>query len=223
MATYVLVHGAWGSGSHYEGIAARLTAAGHAVHIAQLTGLGERRHLLSPAITLSDHINDVLALIDERGLSNIILAGHSYGGMVISGVASACADRIHSIVYIDAFLPEDGQALWDIATEPERRHYIDAQRGSPGLVGPFPGFPDPSIRHPLLTLLEPVRMSGAEARIPRRVYIFASASPMVVFIPFYERTKADPAWTVHSLATSHGVMQDDPDGLTAILLEQAGD
>lgn len=221
MATYVLVHGAWGGGWAYAEIERRLRTAGHDVHVAHLTGLGERAHLLSPAITLSTHIDDVAALIEARSLTDFILAGHSYGGMVITGVAALYAARIRSLIYIDAFLPLDGQALWDIATAPERKHYIDAQRDAPGLVGPFPGSPTHLTRHPLLTLLEPVRMSGEEHRIKRRVYVFAAASPLVVFQPFYKRVKADPAWRTYELATGHGVMQDDPDGLMKILLAEA--
>jgi pimeloyl-ACP methyl ester carboxylesterase len=220
MAVYVLVHGAWGGGDGYAETAAALRAEGHVAHIVALTGLGERAGELSPAITLSTHIADTLAVIDGGDLSDFILVGHSYGGMIITGVAAKRAARIRSLVYIDAFLPQDGEALWDIATEWERNHYIDAQRDMPGLVAPFPGSPAHLTRHPLLTLLEPVHMSGDEQLIKRRTYIYATRRTPTVFTQFYERTSVDQAWTAHEVDSGHGVMQDAPDALLAILLTE---
>ncbi len=217
-STYVLVHGAWGGGSAYDGTAKTLRAAGHKVHVVALAGLGSRAKEASPAITLTTHVNDVLAVIDKNKLNDFILVGHSYGGMIITQVASKRAGKIKSIVYIDAFLPKNGEALWDIATDWERNHYIDAQRDTPGLVGPFPGAPSHLTRHPLLTLLEPVHLTGAEQTIKRQVYIYATRGAPKTFGKFYERTAADPAWKTHALDSGHGVMQDAPDALNAILL-----
>jgi pimeloyl-ACP methyl ester carboxylesterase len=221
MAVFVLVHGAWGGGVRYAPIAERLRAAGHEVHVVALTGLGDRIGELSPAITLSTHIDDTVAAIDATGSDRVILAGHSYGGMVVTGAAAKRAARIASLVYIDAFLPSDGEALWDIATEPERKHYIDAQRDSPGLVAPFPGVAAPDVRHPLLTLTEPFRASGDEHLIGRRTYILAERGMPVTFGKFHERAVADPGWQAFTLDTSHDVMADDPEGLLAILEGEA--
>jgi pimeloyl-ACP methyl ester carboxylesterase len=221
MAIYVLVHGAWGGGDGYAGTAAALRSAGHEVHVVALAGLGARTAEISPAITLSTHVGDVLAVIDDAGLSDIILVGHSYGGMIITAVAAQRAARISGIVYIDAFLPRDGEALWDIATDWERAHYIDAQRDNPGLVAPFPGAPDHLTRHPLLTLLEPVHLSGEERQIRRQTYIYATRGAPKTFGKFYERCVGDPAWRTHALDSGHGVMQDAPDALNTILLGEA--
>jgi pimeloyl-ACP methyl ester carboxylesterase len=222
-ATYVLVHGAWGGGYAYDGTAKALRAAGHKVYVVALTGLGARKNEASPAITLSTHVNDVLAVIDHNKLNNVILVGHSYGGMIITAVASKRAAAIRSIVYIDAFLPQDGEALWDIATDWERKHYIDAQRDQPGLVAPFPGAPAFLTRHPLLTLLEPVHLTGAEKGIKRRIYVYATHGAPKTFGKFFERCKADTAWRTHALDSGHGVMQDAPDALNAILLDEGRD
>jgi pimeloyl-ACP methyl ester carboxylesterase len=219
MATFVLVHGAWGGGYGWSGIAKRLRLSGHDVHVAMLTGLGEKAHLLTPAIDLSVHIRDVLGIFDYEKLSDVILVGHSYGGMVITGAAAKRADKIHSLVYVDAFLPDDGQALWDIADEPSRKHYIDAQRDASGLVAPFPGSPPGLTRHPLLTLLEPFR-AGASKPIAKRTYIYATRGAPTVFTKFHDRVKSEKGWRVHSINTGHGVMQDDPDGLTTLLLAE---
>lgn len=221
MAQYLLVHGAWGGGSIWLDTARRLRSAGHDVQIAAMSGLGERKHQLHPGITLSDHIADVVAAIDERGMKDIILVGHSYGGMVITGVAQLRSQFIKALVYVDAFVPLDGEALWDIADEPSRKHYIDAQRDKPGLVAPFPGSPPTLGRHPLLTLTEPVDIGPESAAIKRRTYIYATRGAPTVFTKFYERVKADHNWRVHSINTGHGVMVDDPDGMAVLLLAEA--
>lgn len=225
MATYVLVHGAWGGGYAYRDIADRLRAHGHAVFVAHLTGLGEREHLASPGITLSTHIADVTAIIDCEMLDDVILVGHSYGGMVISGVAGARAAAIRTLVYLDAFLPQDGQALWDLADATTRTFYIDAQRDTPGLVQPTFAAATTGPRrltgHPLLTLLEPVRLGADAADIPNRTYIYATVGTPTIFTQFYDRVRTDPRWQVHEIATGHVVMAEDPDGLTQLLLAEA--
>jgi pimeloyl-ACP methyl ester carboxylesterase len=220
LTDFVLVHGAWGGGNGYAEIANRLRSAGHQAHVASLTGLGERASELSPAITLSTHIDDVLALFDAEKLSDVVLVGHSYGGMIITAIAAQRATQISALVYIDAFLPRDGEALWDIATDWERQHYIDGQRDAPGLVAPFPGSPAYLTRQPLLTLIEPVHLSGDEALIKRRTYIYAKDGAPETFGKFYERTSADPAWRTHALDSGHGVMRDAPDALFAILMDE---
>ena len=221
-ATYVLVHGAWGTVHAYDGTAAALRAKGHKVYVVALKGLGTRVAERAPGITLTDHITDVVKVIDDHKLHDIILVGHSYGGMIITGVAAKRAANIRTLVYLDAFLPRDGEALWDIATDFERKHYIDAQRGSPGLVGPlpFPGI-DPALRHPLLTLLEPIHTSGDEHLVKNHSYVYADHGAPATFKKFYDRAAADPTWRTLVLNSSHMVMFDQPEALNAFLLEEA--
>ena len=223
MATYVLVHGARSASFGYRQIAANLRAAGHRVFAPSMTGLGEHAHLSSPSITLSTHIADIVAVIDYEKLEDIILVGHSYGGMVISGTASARADKIRSLVYLDAFLPEDGQALWDLVADEGRKGFIDRQRETPGLIAP-PGGPRPNTPtnyQPILTVIEPVKVSEASKAIRNRTYIYATANAPTSFTKFHAKLQGNPDWRVHEMATSHFVMNDDPDGLTAILLAEA--
>ena len=119
MTTIVLCHGAWGGGWSWTGVADILRGQGHRVFVPTYTGLGERTHLASPDVGLSTHIQDVRALVEWERLDRFVLAGHSYGGMVISGAADKGWRKITRLIYLDAFLPEDGQSLNDL-TSPER-------------------------------------------------------------------------------------------------------
>ena len=222
MATFVLVHGAWGGASTWASASAALRAKGHETHLAALTGLGEKSHLLHPGITLDTHVADVIGLVETYGLTDFILAGHSYGGMVITEVANRIGDQIRGLVYVDAFLPRDGEALWDISDDASRQHYIDAQRDRPGLVAPFPGSPPTLGRHPLLTLVQPVRMTGLADAIAKRSYIYATKGAPTVFTKFHDRVSADPVWRSYQLPTGHGVMQEMPEETADILIEAAG-
>lgn len=223
MADYVLVHGAWGGGQGYERLAGELREAGHRVVVAALTGLGVRSGELHPGITLTDHVDDVCSQIAEAGFDRFILAGHSYGGMVITGVATRLGGRIDAIAYIDAFLPGDGQSLWDVTGEFEHDWYIDSQKFTPGLVAPigsvdFEPVPGMVGRHPLLTLTEAVRFTGEEAKIPRRAYIFASDWSPTPFGRFRDEVRGHPDWEYHDCVSSHFVMADQPEQLLEIML-----
>jgi len=226
MATFVLVHGAWAGGWSYAKTARLLRAAGHEVFTPTLTGLGERSHLANPGITLSVHIQDVVNVLKYEDLSDVILVGHSYGGMVVTGVASRVGERLARLVYLDAFLPEDGQSLWDIATEQGREFYLTGQTDAPGFVSSAfaARSGDPAVqkrrkrnldRQPLLTLMERLTFTGKETALPR-TYIYATKS---TFARFYDKVKDDPAWTAKTIDTGHIVMMEDPEGLARLLLE----
>lgn len=226
MANYVLVHGAWGGGQTYDRTAADLRAAGHEVLVAQLKGLGSRSDELHPGITLTDHIDDVCEQVEQAGFDRFVLAGHSYGGMVVTGVAARLGARIDAIVYIDAFLPGDGESLWDITGEFEHNWYIDSQKHTPGLVAPigsvdFEPVPGMVGRHPLLTLLEAVRYTGEEAKIPSRTYVFATDWEPTPFRRFSQQVQAAGGWAHHESKASHFVMADQPEQTAAILLALA--
>ena len=223
MANYVLVHGAWGGIQFYERTAADLEAAGHEVLRVEMKGLGTRQAELHPGITLTNHVDDVVEQVEQAGFERFILAGHSYGGMVITGAATRLGARIDAICYIDAFLPEDGQSLWDITGEFEHDWYIDSQKANPGMVPPIGGLdfePAPGLIgfHPLLTLLEAVRLSGEEKKIPRRAYVFATNWQPTPFPRFAEKVKGDPAWEYHEADCDHFVMDNCPEQVLEILL-----
>ena len=232
MANYVLVHGAWGGALTWGEVPARLEAAGHKVLVATLPGLGSRQAELHPGITLTDHIDAVCEQIAAAGFERFILAGHSYGGMVITGVAGRLGLPgtnwvIDAICYVDAFWPQDGESLYDITGAFEHAWYIDTQKFSPGLVRPLgspPEFaPVPGVvgYHPLLTLVEAVRLSGDEQGIARKAYIYATGYEGTPFPRFAAAAKA-AGWAYHETATDHFVMQNDADLTERVLLGLAG-
>jgi pimeloyl-ACP methyl ester carboxylesterase len=113
MVTFVLVHGAWNGGYYWKKVAPRLRAAGHDVYTPTMTGLGERSHLFSESIDLTTHVRDIVNVIEFEGLTDVALVGHSYSGMVVTGVADRIARRLSHLIYVDAFLPVDGESMWD--------------------------------------------------------------------------------------------------------------
>src|SRR6185503_6907758 len=131
-AAFVLVHGAWHGGWCWRRVARRLRAAGCEVHTPTLTGLGDRAHLLSPQVGLDTHIDDVVRLVDVEGAADVILVGHSYAGLVISGVADQRPKNVRLRVYLDAFLPEDGDRGIDLLPAHIAGHYRESVAG-PGL------------------------------------------------------------------------------------------
>lgn len=114
MATYVLVHGGGHGGWCYQGVARLLRAAGHEVYAPTLTGLGERSHLVSPGVDLDLHVRDITSVLHHEDLHDVILVGHSYGGMVVTGAADRAADRVGKLVYLDAANPRNGESLVDV-------------------------------------------------------------------------------------------------------------
>lgn len=232
MANYVLVHGAWHGGWCWARVAARLREAGHIVFTPTLSGLAERAHLAAP-INLSTHAEDVAALLRWEGLSDVILVGHSYGGAVITAAAARAGSRIATLVYLDAFIPLDGQSMLDLMPEERRLRFHAGLRQDGHFVPPIPAAHfnvNPADRawvdaqctpHPVGCFLEAVHLGGEEARIGRRVYIQATDYAATPFRPFRDRCAADPAWQVHEIATGHDAMLDDPAALTTLLLSLA--
>ena len=233
MATFVLVHGAWSGGWCYFKVAERLRALGHRVFTPTLTGQGERSHLTGTAINLTLHIIDVLNVFHYERLNDVVLAGYSYGGMVITGVGDRMSERIRALVYLDAFLPQDGQSLFDINVPANTQMFIDNAGKIGGLSVPPPPAaffnvnPEDAQRvdelatpFPIGCFTEKIRLSGKQNSIRKHVYVHSTVLPRESpFKPFYERVKDDPAWSAHTLACGHDAMLDMPDDVTRILLD----
>lgn len=233
-ATFVLVHGAWSGGWCYGKVAALLRARGHTVFTPTLTGQGERSHLLTAGVNLTTHITDVVNVVHYEGLGEIVLAGHSYGGMVASGVADRIADRVAALVYLDAFLPEDGQSLFDINIPANTQRFVANAGNHGGLAVPPPPASFFNVNaadaarvdalatpFPLAAMAERLSLTGAHNTVRKRVYAHGTVLPRESpFKPFYERVKGDPAWTAHAFACGHHLMLDMPEE-TARVLEEA--
>ncbi|BBY29846.1 alpha/beta fold hydrolase [Mycolicibacterium sediminis] len=222
MTTYVLVpgmcHGSW----CFDELSASLRAAGHRVVALTLTGVAERAHLTPGGVNLDTHVTDVLAAIgaDARE-DDLVLVGHSYGGMVITGVADQIPDRIDSLVFLDAVVAWDGESCWDVVNDEERAWYLDVDDTGFG-VPPMPFFDERATSHPLATLLQPLRLTGDLSRFRRREYVYALGWPGDSPLrPSYERVRDDPGWNCHELDGGHNLMRDNPDDLVRILLDVA--
>jgi len=231
MATFVLIHGGCHGGWCYVRVAARLRAKLHDVYTPTLSGVGERAHLAAQAINLSTHIQDVVSIIESHDLKDVILCGHSYGGMVITGVAGRVAERIKTLVYLDACVPEDGQSLLDIAG-PERALRFLQESGETGTMMSPPGAEFFKVNsadiewvdsmctpHPIGCFIQKLRLTGKESLVPHRTYVRAERYHSVNY-PTYARVKTLPGWKTVSLDCGHDVMVDDPEALAALLLEE---
>ena len=223
MTTFVLVpgmcHGAW----CFDGLAASLRAAGHHVLAITQTGVAERAHLMLGGVNLETHITDVLAAIacDSAAGDDLVLVGHSYGGMVITGVADRMAERVDSLVFLDAIVPYDGESCWDAVNDEERRWYTEVDDTGFG-VPPLSFFDDRATSHPLASVMQPLRLSGDLNRFRRRDFVYAldwpGESPMR---QSYDRVRDDPRWNCHELDSRHDLMRDRPEDLVRILLDVA--
>lgn len=239
----VLVHGAWHGGWCWGPVRTILESAGYRVHTPTLPGLGERAAELDAGIGLNTHIADAERFVAKRGLTNFILVGHSYGGMVITGLADVLKDQIAHIVYLDAALPKDGESMISYG-EPRPKAVIDAAEAAirgmapdGAAMAPFPaallGIPadhplhdwasDRLTPHPLKTWLDPITLRReGPAGLPRTyVHCVEPALAQTQFPYIASQTAADPAWNYRELATGHDAMITDPQGVAHILLEAA--
>jgi pimeloyl-ACP methyl ester carboxylesterase len=221
VATFVLVPGGWHGGWWFEPLARRLRELGHQAFPVTLTGVGERSHLAAPSVNLDTHIQDVLQLLEQERLSGVVLCGHSYGGMVVSGVADRAPERVGALVYSDAYVPEDGESCSDLAGARFRQLFLDNARADGFSVAPPPMLDPRATAHPLASVVQAIRLTGAWRQIPRREFIYLSGWSGTPFTGLYQRLAADPEWVTHSLPVGHNIIADAFDELTEILLGAA--
>jgi pimeloyl-ACP methyl ester carboxylesterase len=219
MTTYVLIPGACHGSWCFDDLAEALRAQGHRVLAVTLTGVAERAHLLHAGVNLGTHIADVLAELAVHDVSDAVLVGHSYGGMVITAVADHIPQQVDSLVYLDAFVPRDGESCWMLTTDEQREWYAAVDDTGYG-VPPLPFFDSRATAHPLASLMQPIRLTDDLSRFRRRVYVYATKwdgeSP---FAATFDRVRRDPSWTTHVLDGAHNLMRDNPDDLLRILLD----
>jgi pimeloyl-ACP methyl ester carboxylesterase len=231
MATFVLVHGAWGGAHGFHLVRPLLQEHGHAVFTPSLTGIGERSHLTGPQITLSTHVRDVVNHILYEDLSDIVLLGFSYGGMVVTGALDHIGDRVRHLVYLDAFVPLDGQAVTDLTGRADPGFGL----GAPWSMPPTDrDYEDPAEGQwsnerrsvqPIGTFTDPVHLSRPLEEWPfTRTYVKALGDPRLADRPnaFYDagdRAKASSAWRYLESTSNHMIPNNRPAELAALLLE----
>lgn len=229
MAVFVLVPGLNNGGWYTRGVGDVLRSRGHDVYRITLTGLGERSHLLSRDIGLDTHVQDVVNVLAYEDLHDVILMGHSYAGMVISGAAEAVPERLARLVYLDAMVPRDGEALVDVGDAVGRARLEGAAaNGGDGWLVPanLIGKADPrKSPHPLKCVTQPLRIGNPDAAQIPRTYVFCTA----------DKTPGDTTsglcrsairareagWDYRELDATHSALRTHPQEVARILLELA--
>jgi pimeloyl-ACP methyl ester carboxylesterase len=232
MTTFVLVHGTGCGGWVWQRVTPLLRAAGYEVYTPTLTGVGDRSHLLGCGVDLTMHITDVASLLLYEDLTEVVLVGHSYAGMVITGVAAQVPERLKLLIYLDAYVPEAGQTESDLWPA-EMRAGIQAEEAAASGLRPPPdpawlGITEPELAdwararmtpHPLATYNEPVAAGDARSAALPRAYIHCTGVPTSpVFAPFAGKARAE-GWPVGEIATSHMAMLTAPREMARYLQE----
>ncbi len=242
MANFVLVHGAWHGSWCWQRVTAALQQQGHRVHAVTLTGLGERAHLLAPSINLDTHINDVIGLIEAEELSDVVLAVHSYAGMIGTAVADRLGRRLKHLVYVDAVVPKPGESWSNTQSSATQQQRMAAAQASPSFSFPPP---DPEVfglhdadyawvkrrqtPHPGNTYQAPLDFDVQRVAAVPRTFINCTEPALATIAPSRLRVKDpkfwDGAWLTNSkfveLRTGHDPMISEPQALTKILLDGA--
>lgn len=243
MANFLLVHGAWQGAWCWRHVTAALVRAGHRAHAVTLTGLGERAHLLSPAISLETHIQDVIGALEAEELDDAMLAVHSYAGMLGTAVADRLPGRLRHLVYVDAVVPRPGESWSSTHARATREARLAAAQASP--THSFPPA-DPAVfglsdadhawvqrhqtPHPAGTYQAPLDFDPVRVAAVPRTFINCTAPPLATIDVIRTRV-TDPkfwggAWLpasrVVALATGHAPMISMPGALTQLLLDCAG-
>lgn len=235
MATFFLVHGSWHGGWCWKKLTPLLQSSGHAVYAPTLSGLGARSHLVECKLDLFTHITEVANIITYEDLSEVILVGHSYSGMVITGAATQVPERLLMLVYLDAYVPHEGESELDLWPEEEQiQARIDLEQGR-AFRDPVPpellGIKDTEMAnwvssrltpHPLTTYMDAPPPGNELSSELERVYIHCTEGPVAPrTLAFAERAK-EMGWKMRYLATGHDAMLTVPEALADLLLELSG-
>jgi pimeloyl-ACP methyl ester carboxylesterase len=228
-ATFLVAHGAWSAGWAWKKMHPLMTAAGHRLITPTYTGLGDREHLASPSNDLETHIQDILAVLKYEDLRDVVLIGHSYGGMVATGVADRARDRIAQLIYLDAFVPRDGQSLADLVGPKGRARMQELVKAGDGWrLPPNPTPPDTSeadvkwiaerrLSQSFKCFEMPLKMRGSDLTLPRSYIYCTRIGPADSFRQFAVRAKSEKGWRYHEIDASHSPHVTAPEALTALL------
>ena len=223
--TIVFVHGAWAGGWHYTKVQPLLEEAGYRVYRPTMTGLGERVHLAGPDVALSTHIEDIVKVLEFEDLDDVVLVGHSYGGMVIAGVANRVPDRIGRLVYFDAIVPEDGESVSSLFGEAIDTMATAGGGGAePWQLVPLwvkEGKPPPvDVPQPILTFTESIVLDNPEtARIPATFILTIEPGKEVDDFDVFADRARDRGWEVVEMEGGHNPQWFQPEAFVDVLLQ----
>lgn len=231
MATFLVAHGAWTAGWSWKKMHPLMRAAGQRLLTPTLTGLGEREHLARPDIDLETHIQDLLGVLEFEELRDVVLIGHSYGGMVATGVADRARERIAQLVYLDAFVPQSGQSLFDLQT-PEAQEKFRARAADGWRVSPNPmptdtppedlAWSNPKRRpQPIGTLEQKLAFRNGPLTLPRH-YIWCRLTGPHNFRRFHDAVQGQSDWRTYTLECSHNPHITMPEVVRDLLLGIVG-
>ena len=220
MSTFVLVPGAWHGGWWYEPLVTELQERGHRAVPVTLAGLGPDDDLTVTPVNLTSHVEQLDALVDtvtSHG-DQVVLVGHSYGGLVINAVADRDPRRVTALIHLDSAVVDDGQSLWDVAPDVTRQWLLEGI-GDDGLgVAPLPFFDARARPHPLATLLQKSRVTGAWRQVAVKRYAAALDTAGGLQAPAtMEKVGKDPAWHYEEWPTTHNVLRDGPERVLGLL------
>ena len=216
MTTFVVAHGAWSAGWAWKKMHPLMRALGHTLITPTYTGIGERSHLAHAGIDLDTHITDILNVLEFEDLRNVILIGHSYGGMVATGVADRAADRVAHLVYLDAFVPHHGDSLLALTPADNRSRVLEGVRtqgdGWRIPANPLPSDTSPDdvawsmprrVMQPLKTWEQPIELTGPVDTVPK-TYIYCNMpGPGDMFRQFADRARSEAGWKYFEMDASH--------------------
>lgn len=213
-----MVPGGWQGGWVFDPVAAELRRAGHRVEAVTLSGLEPDGPVdVDRPPNLDTHIDQVAEIVDRSDETPLALCGHSYGGMVIAGAADRLGDRLDHLVFIDAYVPDDGDSCWSLTSDGFRETFINGARADGRWVAVPDGL-DPRARpHPMASFVQSIRLAGNPGRTLRRTYISGGPWPGSPFVTLTERLRDDADWRVHEIPVGHNIARRDPHTLASTL------
>ena len=216
MATFILIPGGWQGGWAFEKVADLLIAQGHNAQPLTLAGLGD---VPAPSANLTLHISEAVRAIEAHP-DEVVLVGHSYGGMVVSGAADVKPEKIRALVYSDAYVPESGDSVWSLTSSRFRDTFIAGVAADGLSCAPPPNLDARCRPHPIGTFLQAIDLVGRWREVSRKTFVGAHGWEGSPFLDLYQRLSADPEWATFAFDCGHNIPRLKPEALVEILLAQ---
>jgi pimeloyl-ACP methyl ester carboxylesterase len=214
---YVFIPGGWHGGWAFDSVTEKLTKDGNKSVSLTLPGLEDQPNISNQTINLDTHIQFVVDFFIQEDITNVILCGHSYAGLVITGVADQIPERIRTLVYIDAYIPKNGDSCWSLTSDAYRELFVTGASNDGYTVAVPPGTDNRRRPQPLATFMQSLRLTGNYQQIPNRIFIYLTGWEGTPFAKQFETLKNSPDWHIETVHCRHNIMREDPDTLVEIL------